>query len=69
MRGVREARSGPTRRAEGGRNSVMSWVFKRFGQLRPEGLRSEFGGPAVVSYRSSESELEEVDLWKIDPPR
>ena len=41
-------------------------VYKRFGWLRPEGLRSEFGGPAVVSYRSSESELEEVYLlhWR-----
>ena len=37
-------------------------VFKRSGWLQPEGLRSELGGPAVVSYRSSESELEEVDL-------
>ena len=35
-------------------------VFKRSGRLRPEGLRSELGGPAVVSYRSSESKLEEV---------
>ena len=36
------------------------WVFERSGRLRPEGLRSELGGPAVVSYRSSESELEVV---------
>jgi len=51
---VLEVCSGVTNEKEKG------WVFKRSGQLRPEGLRSEFGGPAVVSYRSSESELEEV---------
>ena len=39
-------------------------VYKRFGWLRPEGLRSKLGGTAVVRVwcRSSESELEEVDL-------
>ena len=39
-------------------------VYKRFRRLRPEGLRSELGGGAVVRgwCRSSESELEEVDL-------
>ena len=39
-------------------------VYKRFRRLRPEGLRSELGGAAVVRdwCRSSESELEEVDL-------
>ena len=39
-------------------------VYKRFGWLRPEGLRSELGGAAVVRgwCQSSESELEEVDL-------
>ena len=39
-------------------------VYKRFGRLQPEGLRSELGGTAVVSgwCRSSESELEEVDI-------
>ena len=39
-------------------------VYKRFGRLRPEGLRSELGGTPVVRgwCRSSESELEEVDL-------
>ena len=39
-------------------------VYKRFGSLRPEGLRSELGGTTVVRgwCRSSESELEEVDL-------
>ena len=25
-------------------------IYKRFGRLRPEGLRSELGGPAVVRY-------------------
>ena len=39
-------------------------VYKRFGRLRPEGLWSELCGTAVVRgwCRSSESELEEVDL-------
>ena len=39
-------------------------VYKRFGWLRPEGLRSELDGAAVVRgwCRSSESELEEDDL-------
>ena len=39
-------------------------VYKRFGRLRPEGLRSELSGTAVVRgwCRSSESKLEEVDL-------
>jgi hypothetical protein len=39
-------------------------VYKRFGRLRPEGLRSELGGAAVVRgwCRSSESEFEEDDL-------
>ena len=39
-------------------------VYKRFGRLRPEGLRLELGGAAVVRgwCRSSESELEEVNL-------
>ena len=39
-------------------------VYKRFGRLRSEGLRSELGGTVVVRgwCRSSESELEEVDL-------
>ena len=54
MRGVRVARSGPTGRAEGDQNSAMSLVFKRV----IEGF---------LSYRSSEPELEEVDLWEIDP--
>ena len=38
--------------------------YKRFGRLRLEGLRSKLGGTAVVRgwCRSSESELEEVDL-------
>ena len=39
-------------------------MYKRFGRLRSEGSRSEMGGTAVVRgwCRSSESELEEVDL-------
>ena len=39
-------------------------VYKRFGRLRPEGLRSKLSDAAVVRgwCRSSESELEEVDL-------
>ena len=39
-------------------------VYKRFGRLRPEGLRSELGGTPIVRgwCRSSESELQEVDL-------
>ena len=39
-------------------------VYKRFGRLRPKGLWSELGGAMVVRgwCRSSESELEEVDL-------
>ena len=39
-------------------------VYKRFRRLRLEGLRSELGGAAVVRgwCRSSESELEEVDI-------
>ena len=49
-----EVCSGVTNEKEKGR------VFKKSSQLRPEGLWSELGGPAVVSYRSSESELEEV---------
>ena len=39
-------------------------IYKRFGRLRPEGLRSKLGGTVVVRgwCRSSESELKEVDL-------
>ena len=39
-------------------------VYKRFGRLRLEGSPSELGGTAVARgwYRSSESELEQVDL-------
>ena len=38
--------------------------YKRFDRLRLEGSRSELGGPTVGERwcRSSESELEEVDL-------
>ena len=43
-------------------------VYKRFGWLRPEGLRSKLGGPVVVRClcRSSESELREVDLSSLE---
>ena len=52
-------------------------MCERLGRVRPEGLRST-GTPlrarcssvylrVFLSYRSSEPELEEVDLWKIDP--
>ena len=43
---------------------IKEGVYKRFGRLRPEGLRSKLGGTAVVRgwCQSSESELEEVDL-------
>ena len=33
----------------GGTNEEEEGVYKRFGRLRPEGSRSELGGPAVGS--------------------